>query len=247
MHQYCINLCRRIVDMTTQSSLPKYVQISELLIREIAAGRLADGARLPPERDMAADLAVSVGTLRKALADLEDKGMLRRVQGSGNYVRAGAPANSVYSFFRLELAEGGGLPTAQVLSVDRLPKPAGAPDFGAAPEAHRVRRLRWLNDVPAALEEIWIDGALAKRISVADLSESIYQFYRDRLGIWITRAEDRVGLGQVPDWGPQAFPYAAGTTVGHVERVAWAQDAHPIEYSRTWFDYEKVRHISRIS
>jgi Transcriptional regulators len=51
----------------------------------------------------------------------------------------------------------------------------------------------------------------------------------------------------VPDWGPQAFPYASGTTVGHVERVAWAQDAHPIEYSRTWFDYEKVRHISRIS
>ena len=37
----------------TSTALPLYVQISELLIRDIAAGRLIDGERLPPERDMA--------------------------------------------------------------------------------------------------------------------------------------------------------------------------------------------------
>ncbi|MEC9403613.1 MAG: GntR family transcriptional regulator, partial [Pseudomonadota bacterium] len=36
----------------TSTALPLYVQISELLIRDIAAGRLIDGERLPPERDM---------------------------------------------------------------------------------------------------------------------------------------------------------------------------------------------------
>ena len=34
--------------MATPSALPKFVQLSEMLIREIAAGHLADGARLPP-------------------------------------------------------------------------------------------------------------------------------------------------------------------------------------------------------
>ena len=69
-----------------KTALPKYVQTAELLIREIAAGRLPDGARLKPERDMAVDLGVSVGTLRKALDDLTEKGLLDRVQGSGNYI-----------------------------------------------------------------------------------------------------------------------------------------------------------------
>ena len=72
------------------NALPKYVQISELLIRDIAAGRLMDGERLPPEREMADGLNTSVGTLRKALAILEKKGMLDRLQGSGNYIRHGA-------------------------------------------------------------------------------------------------------------------------------------------------------------
>jgi len=71
--------------MARSQALPKYIQVSEMLIREIAAGHLSDGARLPPERDMAVGLDISVGTLRKALADLEDKGMLERVQGSGNF------------------------------------------------------------------------------------------------------------------------------------------------------------------
>ena len=56
----------------SKGSLPVYLQISERLIREIGAGRLPDGARLPPEREMAASFSISVGTLRKALAELFD-------------------------------------------------------------------------------------------------------------------------------------------------------------------------------
>ncbi len=103
--------------------------------------------------------AISVGTLRKALADLTAKGLLERRQGSGNYVRAGAAADSVYAFFRLELIEGGGLPTAEVLSVDAMDKPGDLPDFGQSGQAHRIRRLRRLNGIPAALEEIWLDAS----------------------------------------------------------------------------------------
>ena len=92
--------------MATGSALPKYIQISEMLIRDIAAGRLGDGMRLPPERDMAKSLDISVGTLRNALADLESKGALRRLQGSGNYVQATKETSSIYSFFRVELIAG---------------------------------------------------------------------------------------------------------------------------------------------
>ena len=107
--------------MTGRYSLPMHQQISEMLIREIAAGRMIDGEKLPPEREMAVGLGIAVGTLRKALAELERKGLLERVQGSGNYVRSKPDVASVYSMFRLELVDAGGLPTAKVLSVERLP------------------------------------------------------------------------------------------------------------------------------
>ena len=64
-------------------NLPLHIQISEMLVREIKAGMLANEERLPPERQMAERLQISVGTLRKSLADLESKGMLVRKHGSG--------------------------------------------------------------------------------------------------------------------------------------------------------------------
>lgn len=76
-------------------SLPVYLQIVELLVRDIAANRLIDGERLAPEREMAAQLGIAVGTLRKALAELQSRGLLERVQGSGNYIRAISDPQSV--------------------------------------------------------------------------------------------------------------------------------------------------------
>ncbi|SMY09128.1 GntR family transcriptional regulator [Flavimaricola marinus] len=228
------------------AALPKYVRISERLIREIAAGHLADGARLPPEREMAVDLGTSVGTLRKALADLEAKGLLLRIQGSGNYVRQQPETASVYAFLRLERAQGGGLPTADVLTVDRMPKPDGAPDFGRSDEAHRIRRLRRLDGEVVALEEIWLDGGQVRRIKADDLSESLYLYYRDKLGLVIARVEDRVGVEQVPEWTDPRFGPRAGDWAGFVERVSWSESGHRVEYSRTWFDKDKSRYISRM-
>ena len=232
--------------MPDTTALPKYVQTAEMLIREIAAGRLVEGERLAPEREMASDLGISVGTLRKALSDLEARGLLERKQGSGNYIRSGAEASGVYALFRLELADGGGLPTAEILSVSREEKPADFPVFGRATDGHRIRRLRRLGGEPAALEEIWLDGACADALRQDDLVESLYLFYRRALGIWITRAEDRVGVDVVPPWRVDAFPLAAGTPCGYIERVSQAQDNGTVEYSRTWYDHTRTRYVARL-
>lgn len=227
------------------SALPKWQQISEMLIREIAAGHLPDGARLPPERDMAARLGIAVGTLRKSLAELERQGLLERVQGSGNYVRAGQ-ADSVYAFFRLEHVTGGGLPTARVLSVERFAKPDDLPAFGTAREAHRIRRLRMLDGEAAALEEIWLDGDCVASITPSDLSESLYLFYKRRLGLRIVQVEDQIGVGRVPDWSEPGFGMAIGTQCGWIQRISWDQNGARAEVSFTWFDNNRFRYINRL-
>lgn len=226
--------------------LPVHLQVSEMLIREIAAGRLADGARLPPEREMAAQLGISVGTLRRALLDLTQMGLLERIQGSGNYVRAKPEQSGVYAFFRLEKHDGGGLPTADIISVQLMEKPGGLPDFGTSGDAHRIRRLRRLDGVPAAVEEIWLDAARADRLDADDISESLYLHYREALGFSITRVEDRVSVGQAPDWAPPEFGVSPGGITGFVERLGYAGDGGSAEFSRNWFNPAVALYVSRL-
>lgn len=231
--------------MAGSQPLPKYIQISERLIREIAAGHIADGARLPPERDMAADLGIAVGTLRKALLDLERKGLLERIQGSGNYVRHKPDVESLYALFRLERVQGGGLPTAEVLTVDRLCKPEG-PSFGPNVEGHRIRRLRRLDNEVVALEEIWLDGGWRDVITRGDLSDSLYLYYREQLGLVIASVTDQVSVAPVPGWADDRFAPAVGQAVGYIERIGRTSAGSPEEYSRTWFDIDKAHYISRM-
>lgn len=228
-------------------ALPLYIQISELLAREIAAGIWPDGARLPTEVELARSLGVAVGTLRKALADLEGRGLLERIQGSGTYVRARARTGAIYEFFHLELKDGAGLPTARILSLDRLPHPDFAPRFGdgSSTEAWRIRRLRYLGDAPAAVEEIWFDVRHAPSLDAADIPESLHLFYREALGFWIARVEDRVSVSPCPDFAPDGLPFRAGDPLGRVERISWGNADTIEEYSRNWFDPATVAYVAR--
>ncbi|MBB3986411.1 GntR family transcriptional regulator [Sagittula marina] len=234
-------------EMPDRHALPLYLQISEMLIRDINAGRLADGVRLPPERAFAQELGISVGTLRKALEVLVQKGLLERVQGSGNYIRAKVDVQAVYAFFRVELLEGGGLPTAQVLDVTRMRKPDDFPAFGRGPEAHRIRRLRFLNKVPAILEEIWLDAEYAPRVTRADLSESLYLYYRDKLGLTVRRVEDRMSVAEVPAWAPLAYGVAPGGLTLCATRISFDQEGRRAEVSRGWIDTSVATYVARLT
>ena len=233
--------------LSAAAAAPLYAVVERHLLREIMAGRLADGARLPPEREMAAELGVAVGTLRRALAALEARGLLERRQGSGNYIRAGQDMAGIYAFFRLERPGGGGVPSARILDLRRAGKPEGAPAFGPSAEAQRLRRLRLLDEVPVALEEIWIDAARVPDLTPAMLEAPLYHALRTRVGLWIAAAEDRVGLGRVPGWAPADFAPPPGAACPLVERVGRAQDGAAVEYSRTWIDAERAVYVQRIT
>ncbi len=227
-------------------ALPLYLRISELLSREIRSGRLVDGSKLPTERELAQSLDVAVGTLRKALTVLQDNGLIERVQGSGNYVRYGEAKQTIYALFRLERLDGGGLPTAEILSIDHLPKPMDTPSFGQSAMAHRFRRLRYLDADPVALEEIWLDAGRAGEIDAQSVSESLYYFYAMVLGLYVGQCIDRVGVGTVPEWSDQRFGPPVGAPSGYVERVTEDQDGNAFEFSRSWFDPARARYVSRL-
>ena len=230
---------------TNSTSIPLYLQISESITRDMAAGRYSNGDRLPPERELAEHFGTTVRTLRKALSVLRNQGLLQAVHGSGNYVRLSEQNQSIYSLFRLELPGGGGLPTAQLLEVRDMKKNSTIPSIGTSERATRVRRLRCLDQKAIAIEEIWLDRDSGK-IEIDELGDSLYRYYQIKLGFWIHRVEDSVSIQPLPAWTPDSLGNRSGEVFGFVERLSWAQDKNPIEYSRTWFNPEKSRYVQRL-
>lgn len=63
-----------------------YVAVADHIAARIAAGELAPGARLPSERDLAAEYGVAYLTVRRAAAVLRGRGLIVTVHGRGTYV-----------------------------------------------------------------------------------------------------------------------------------------------------------------
>lgn len=233
-----------------EGALPIFRQIAEHIARQISAGHLVPDTKLPPERAMARQYQVAVGTLRKSLAHLTQIGLITRKQGSGNYVSrtsltSGMEA-SLYNFFRLELPEGGGLPSARLIDFVKIRKADDLPNFGASQSAYRFRRVRYLDNLAVALEEIWLDGSCAHDIKAEDLSQSLYHYYQQELGLIISKVADRISLAPPPSWHRAPADEKTSAQMGFIERFGWSQTGKKIEYSRTWFAPERAHYTSRL-
>jgi DNA-binding transcriptional MocR family regulator len=66
---------------------PRYQLIAEAIGNGIRAGKLAPGFRLPPQRDLADRLKVTIGTITRAYSEVEQWGLIRGEVGRGTYVR----------------------------------------------------------------------------------------------------------------------------------------------------------------
>ena len=69
------------------SPTPLWRQLADLLRDQIAAGKLPAGARVPSETHLVQEYGLARGTVRKALAALEEEGLIVRVQGRGSFVK----------------------------------------------------------------------------------------------------------------------------------------------------------------
>lgn len=72
--------------LDTHSSIPIYAQIVEQIEGLVKKGILSPGDRLPPERDLARQLAVARGTVKKAYDELARKQLVEGTQGRGTFV-----------------------------------------------------------------------------------------------------------------------------------------------------------------
>ncbi len=74
------------IKVLTKSGLPIYEQIEWQIKDNIVSGELKENDALPSIRALAADLKISVITIKRAYEDLEKEGMIYSVQGKGFFV-----------------------------------------------------------------------------------------------------------------------------------------------------------------
>jgi DNA-binding transcriptional regulator YhcF (GntR family) len=68
------------------STVPPYDQVRTQIAEHITSGVLAKGARLPPVRQLAADLGLAAGTVARAYQELENAGLVTTRRGGGTRV-----------------------------------------------------------------------------------------------------------------------------------------------------------------
>src|SRR5260370_1531635 len=81
----------------------KYKCLVKGMWADIESGALASGARLPPQREVASDLAISVQTVTNAYKELERQGLIRCEVGRGSFVAA--RVTETMSKYMLDTAE----------------------------------------------------------------------------------------------------------------------------------------------
>jgi len=69
----------------TEKSQPKYLQLKEALLRYLADEHYQADQKLPTEHALIGQFHVSRGTIRQALAELENEGVVYKIQGSGTF------------------------------------------------------------------------------------------------------------------------------------------------------------------
>ena len=92
-----------LLAMNENSSKPLYEQVGDLIRRRLVENIYRPGTALPSEIQLAGELGVSQGTVRKAINDLVAEHILFRRQGLGTFVSEHTEHRLLFVYFNLSL------------------------------------------------------------------------------------------------------------------------------------------------
>jgi GntR family transcriptional regulator len=219
---------------------PLYAQVRSALIARLTAGEWPPGAVLPGDSMLAAEMAVSPGTVRKAVDSLVADRVLRRHQGKGTFVTEQTPELANFHFFRL--VDGAGeqvLPEAAsevVVTVPAGAETARRLGIAAGDKVVLIDRVRAIAGRPAILETVEVPAALMPGLEAeTPLPNALYPHYQARHAISVISTEDRLSAVAADAAAAKTLGVPAGTPLLMVERVAHDLTGRAVEWRRSRF------------
>ncbi|MFA5675639.1 MAG: GntR family transcriptional regulator [Christensenellales bacterium] len=171
-------------------SQPIYVKIKEMILNQIENGVLGPGDKLASERALAEEHGLSRMTVRQALTDLVNSGALYREQGRGTFVSARKMQQRNISSFSETVRLRGFEPSTRVMEFQTFTPPDSiAKRLMTGGEVYRAMRIRFADETPVAVEEVFLPAHICPGLEKSALLGSLYNLLTDTYGHKIGSAD----------------------------------------------------------
>nr|WP_298689142.1 GntR family transcriptional regulator [uncultured Dongia sp.] len=215
---------------------PLYLRLKALIQAAIQDGNLTANDALPSEREIASMLDISRVTVRKALAELVEDGVLTQKRGSGTFVNGGNPRveqrlSRLTSFTEDMLARGltPSVKWLQKIIVTPSPEEAMVLGLSTGERVLRLRRLRLANDKPMALEQAVVPARLLATPEA--VGSSLYTAL-EAAGVRPVRALQRLSAESLSAEDAATLSVPLGSAALYIERISYLADGRPVEFTK---------------
>ncbi len=227
---------------------PLYQQLQRAIREAIENRVLAPDDALPAERQIAADLAISRITVRKAIDGLVEEGLLVRRQGSGNFVASRIEKNfAKLTSFSEDMRSRGRTPRSVWLKrAEGLVTPEEALTLRLSPGApvYRFHRLRYADETPMCLEFATIVASALPSLDA--VGTSLYEAL-ERAGNRPVRALQRLRALLLNAEQAKLLHAREGDAGLLVERVGFLRDGSAAEFCQTYFRGDTYDFVAELS
>lgn len=218
------------------------------LEEEIDSGRLQAGEKLESERVLAETRGVSRGTLRRALAALEEAGLVRRVQGrgGGTFVTRRMVERDTTGIEGVPryLAKQGYQAETTILGTKLTPAQGRVTEALKLREnswVYAIRRLRLADGSPFSLDQAYFPADVFPGLLDQPLGGSLYRLLETQYGVTAHNAEERIEVVRATAEESQLLSVATGDPLLLVRRTTFDGNDRPIEFSSDLFRADRTR------
>lgn len=224
------------------SENPLYIQLMTRIKNDIVAGVYQRGERVPSEQELCDSYGVSRVTVRKAMLDLVQEGLLVRRQGKGTFVAEKRIQRDLQQFtsFTSACRQAGYTPSTRVLSVqwdEASDEEVERLHMKSGDRILEITRLRYADNLPVALEVNRFGEQYSFLVS-RDLSQSIYETLNLEGSIPST-GEHFISLGHATPYVARHLQNNIGEALLILDEVVYDQKNEPIYSGRQWIRGDK--------
>ncbi|WP_189435526.1 GntR family transcriptional regulator [Pseudovibrio japonicus] len=216
-----------------QSGGPRYLQLQRHLESAIKNGHLPAEATLPAERELAAMTGLSRVTIRKAIGQLVEDGLVIQRRGSGSFVAPKVQrmeqSLSRLTSFTEDMQRRGMTSSSELLeSGTYLPSPEEIVSLGLASgeQVVRIKRLRRADGIPMAVETSSLSSEFLPNPD--DVVTSLYEVLSEQ-GIRPSRAIQRISACKLTQEQAELLEVAPGDAALYIDRTAYLPSGRVIE------------------
>lgn len=213
-----------------------YQKIAQRVKRQIETGEFSAGKALPSERRLAETLSVSRVSVRKAIEELVDQGLLIKKRGSGTYVieRLSQSLSALQSFTEETAARGLEADNEWLDTYVGTPTPDEVMSLGirTSDVITRISRLRRTDGDPLTIQTSSVLQAAMP--DPAELGASLYALM-DNYGYRPVRAQQRLTAVAIVGHEADLLKVVPGSPGLQTIRIGYRADGLAVEYTRSLF------------